>query len=60
MYSLDGLKDGERYCVVPSDGAWDVVFMERGRVIAIASGLTKNSAYDCLYGELKKSYGWPD
>lgn len=58
IYSLDGLKNGECHCVVQENGTWKVVYMERGHVSEIATGLTQSEAYDLLYDELRSMYGW--
>lgn len=59
LYSLDGLvKRSECYCVVPENGAWKVVYIERGEVSEIAAGLTQSEAYDLLYSEFRTVYGW--
>ena len=58
MYSLDGLKDGECYCVVKDGDTWKLIYMERGRSSDIATGLSKEDAYDTLYNEFRSMYGW--
>jgi hypothetical protein len=58
MYSLDGVKDGECYCVARDGDAWKVIYMERGRSSDIAAGLSEEDAYDTLYHEFRAMYGW--
>jgi hypothetical protein len=58
MYSLDGLKDGECYCVISEGGTWSVVFVERGRKTTVATGLNEQQAYDTVYQEFRSMYGW--
>lgn len=58
MYSLDGLKDGECYCVVHDGNAWNVVYMERGRTSDVATGLSESEAYETVYREFRSMYGW--
>jgi hypothetical protein len=60
LYSLDGLKNGECYCVVQEGIAWKVVYMERGRTSDIATGLTESEACDLIYREFQVMYGWLD
>jgi hypothetical protein len=59
MYSLEGLKDGECYCIVKDGDSWKVVYMERGRASDVATGLTGGEAYDTIYNEFRAMYGWP-
>lgn len=59
IYSLDGLKNGECYCVVRENEKWKVVFMERGHISDIALGLTQTEAYELLYNEFRSMYNWP-
>ena len=58
MYSLDGLKDGECYCIVKDGEAWKVIYMERGRSSDIATGLSEDDAYGTVYNEFRAMYGW--
>lgn len=59
LYSLDGLvKRSECYCVVRENGAWKVVYIERGQISELAKGLTESEAYDFLYNEFRTVYGW--
>jgi hypothetical protein len=59
LYSLDGLvKRSECYCVVQEEGTWGVVYKERGQVLEIATGLMQSEAYDLIYNEFRKMYGW--
>jgi len=59
LYSLEGLaKQSECYSVVQEGGAWKVVYKERGEVTEIATGLSESEAYDLVYTEFQKAYGW--
>lgn len=58
MYSLEGLMNGECYCIVKDADFWKVVYMERGRVNDVAIGLTEEEAYDVIYDEFYSMYGW--
>lgn len=58
MYSLDGLKNGECYCVLHTEDLWKVVYMERGRTSDVAVGLSESEAYDVIYNEFRSMYGW--
>jgi hypothetical protein len=59
LYSLDGLVNrSECYCAVPENGTWKVVYIERGQVSEIATGLTQSEAYDFIYSEFRTVYGW--
>ncbi len=61
LYSLDGLsKQSESYSVIHDGEGWKVIYKERGQISEIASGLKQNEAYDCLYNEFQKIYGWKD
>jgi hypothetical protein len=52
MYSLEGLADGERYCVVSQDGSVRLVYSERGRITYSEDHPSLESAYAALYSAL--------
>lgn len=58
LFSLNGLKDGECHCVVRENGTWKVVYMDRGKISELASGLTQSAAYEFVYKEFQSMYGW--
>jgi hypothetical protein len=58
IYSLEGLRDGECYCIVKDGDSWSVIYMERGRTSDIATGLSEDEAYDAIYHEFRSMYGW--
>lgn len=58
LYSLDGVKNGECYCVVKDGDARKVIYMERGRTSDIVTEVSEESAYDTIYNEFCAMYGW--
>lgn len=58
MYSLGEIGRGECYSVIPDFELWKVVYVERGKVSDIQSGLTEDEAYELVYQEFKNMYGW--
>ncbi len=58
MYSLGEIGRGECYSIIEDSGSWKVVYVERGKVSDIESGLTEEEAYDFVFKEFKSMYGW--
>ena len=56
MYSLDGLSDGERYCIVAQDGRVRLVYSERGRITFSEDHVSLDDAYAALYAALASDF----
>jgi hypothetical protein len=58
MYSFGELGGGECYSVLYDGEGWKVLYLERGKVLEIQSGLSEEEAYEVIYMEFKNLYGW--
>jgi hypothetical protein len=59
LYSLGEIaSESESYSVVPGDSGWRVLYKERGQLSELVAGLTETAAYDWLYSEFRRMFGW--
>ena len=58
MYSLGEIGRGECHCVVKENNLWKVIYVERGKISDVKTGLSEEEAYDLVYDEFKSMYGW--
>lgn len=63
-YSLDGMRNGDRVCVVEDSGKWKVFYVERDKPDELAALDTIEAAYDFVYATFRKWLGkrlqWSD
>ncbi|WP_153242594.1 hypothetical protein [Frateuria defendens] len=59
-YSLDGIQNSDRVCVVEGDGVTKVYYVERDRPDELAAFSSTGEAYDFVYATFCKWLGKKD